>query len=332
MVSKQYGLTYEQMEEFVKTVRLPMGQELFDRRTYRIEPLYYLDLSPKFRKDVGFYKKVLILSDGCEQPIGAVFFTDDEIFVMYTLEEYRNQKYMATICQNGVLRSECGPHAVTIIPTDNIVSFEYFQMIHHMLLCAGVRIYNLDSCFQQLLKVSPEVEGTYGENYESFVAAYGVDAAYERLVDGTPLSKRLANAVDLILYDNRTKLISVTDDRVVFEYRPAKDLVIRMGSFGPDVVLGLFTIDANFVGRGSKLETLFQSDHAQVNLLMQHIPWNNLPAFLKYFVELYMECFNHGILLKRDSAENREARISRFQAALAQKFDSNFFEYIRDFR
>ena len=326
-VQKIYGLTYEQMEEFIKTVNLPIGQELYDRRTYRIEPLYYLDLDQKFRKLVAYYSKVLILSDGLDHPIGAVFFDGASSLIMYMLQEHRDQKNMATICQNGILRSECYPYQAVQMPIDDLESYEYFQKIHHLLLCCGLRINNLDSCFGKLLEVSPEVEGCYTENgYSSFMAAYGVDGAYERLAPGEPMSIRLARSTNLILYDNRTVLTEVTDDHVVFDYRPAKNLNIRMQSVGSDVMLGLFSIDATIENRGKKVP-FFQSDNASEEFLSQHVPWSQLPEFLKQFMAVFDRVFT-----KRSFVDNPGQMMGRFEHELKDKFEPVFFEYIRDFR
>ena len=251
---RTYGLTFGQMEEFIKTVKLPIGQELFDRCTYRVDPLYYLDLDQKFRKAVAYYSKVLILSDGLDHPIGGVFFDGNSTLIMYMLEEYRTFKHMSAICHNGILRSECYPYQAVRIPLDSLDSYEYFQKIHHMMLCCGLRINNLDACFEKLLSISEEVAGCYADNgYSSFVAAYGVDGAYERLAPGDPMNERLARSTSLILYDNRTQLVSNTSDCVVFDYRPAKNLIIQMRSVGSDVMLGLYAIDARVIGRGKKV-------------------------------------------------------------------------------
>jgi hypothetical protein len=326
-VQRTYGLTYEQMEEFIKTVNLPIGQELYDRSTYRIEPLYYLDLDLKFRKLVAYYSKVLILSDGLDHPIGAVFFDGDSTLIMYMLEEHRDQKHMTTICQNGILRSECYPHQAVKIPIADIDSYEYFQKIHHMLLCCGLRVDNLDACFLRLLEVSPEVAGCYGEGgYSSFFAAYGVDASYERVVSSEPMSRRLARSTSLILYDNRTVLTSVTNDHVIFDYHPAKYLSIRMQSVGSDLALGLFAIDARIENRGKQVP-FFQSDNALDPFLAQYVPWSQLPEFLKQFMAVFERVFT-----KRGFMENASNVMGRFECELKEKFEPVFFEYIRDFR
>ena len=139
--------------------------------------------------------------------------------------------------------------------------------------------------------MSPEVAGCYGEEgYSSFVAAYGVDAAYERDAPGDPMSERLARSTNLILYDNRTTLTVVTADRVVFDYRPAKNLTIRMQSVGSDVVLGLFAIDARIENRGKQVP-FFQSDNVSDPFLAQHVPWSQLPEFLKQFMAVFDQVF-----------------------------------------
>ena len=325
---RTYGLTFGQMEEFIKTVKLPIGQELFDRCTYRVDPLYYLDLDQKFRKAVAYYSKVLILSDGLDHPIGGVFFDGSSTLIMYMLEEYRTFKHMSAICHNGILRSECYPYQAVRIPLDSLDSYEYFQKIHHMMLCCGLRINNLDACFEKLLNISEEVAGCYADNgYSSFVAAYGVDGAYERLAPGDPMNQRLARSTSLILYDNRTQLVSNTSDCVVFDYRPAKNLIIQMRSVGSDVMLGLYAIDARVIGRGKKVIPFFQSDSTSDEFLAQHVPWSQLPEFLKQFMAIFEQVFTTWSF-----ADNSEKIIAEFERKLHEKFTPVFFEYIRDFR
>ena len=321
------GLTFDEMEEFIATVSLPLGQLLYDRSTYRIEPLYYLDLDARFRKKVASYSKILIVTDGLDHPLGAIFFNYAYTLTLYMRKDYRGQSVMSNLCRNGILRSECYDYQCVNIPTDDIESFEYFQMLHHMLLFAGLRISNLDACYQRLLTVSPEVEASYGEGgYSSFVAAYGVDAAYERGFPGDPMSRRLADSTSLVLYDNRTKLAAVTDNLVQFEYRPVKQLVIVMTSTGSDIPIGMFTVEAKIESRGGA-KVFFSSDQTKNETLAQHIPWSQLPEFLKYFMSAFTQIFT-----KWGFSENAEQMKEKFEQALEEHMSPEFFTYVRDFR
>ena len=326
-MAQDVGLTFDEMEDFIATVHLPLGQLLYDRSTYRIEPLYYLDLDARFRKKVAYYSKILIVTDGLDHPLGAIFFNDRYTLTMYMRKDYRGQSVMSNLCRNGILRSECYDYQFVNVPTDEINSFEYFQMIHHMLLYAGLRISNLQACYERLVAVCPEVEASYGEGgYSSFVAAYGVDAAYERIQPGDPMSHRLADSTSLVLYDNRTKLVAVTDDVVQFEYRPAKQLLIVMTSTGSDIPIGMFTVEAKVEGRGGP-KVFFSSDRTENPTLAQHIPWSQLPEFLKYF----MAAFEH-VFTKWGFNEHPDQVQERFEHALEGHLSPEFFTYVRDFR
>jgi hypothetical protein len=314
------------MEEFIPTVDLPVGQLLFDRSTYRIWPLYYLDLNARFRKKAAGYSKILIVTDGLDHPLGAVFFDYADNLTMYMRKDYRNKGIMSELCKNGILRSECYEYQAVNIPPDMIDSFEYFQMLHHMLLCAGLRISNLSDCYERLLTISPDVETAYGDgNRSSFVAAYGVDAAYERTFPGASMARRLAESTNLVLYDDRTKLTVLTDELVRFEYRPTKQLVMTFTSAGSDIPIGLFAVEA-MVKTWGGTKVFFSSDQTDNAVLSQHIPWSQLPEFLKYF----MSIFEKGTrwIFNEDPNQVR----ARFEHKLEKHLCPEFFTYVRDFR
>ena len=61
--------------------------------------------------------------------------------------------------------------------------------------------------------------------------------------------------------------------------------------------------------------------------LAQHIPWSQLPEFLKYFMSAFTQIFT-----KWGFSENAEQMKEKFEQALEEHMSPEFFTYVRDFR
>lgn len=157
-------------ERILRRVRLPLGELLGDKTTYRVSSCDFPVLGAKAAKDLEMFDKFLVLSDGNLSVVGGVLFYGNTDIQITTLPKFRGKHYMSEIHRNGILASECYEGQRVSITPHAIKSFDDFKMKSHLLQLAGLKAKNIDDVYRYLSMLHyPGIEG-YDEN--SFVEEF----------------------------------------------------------------------------------------------------------------------------------------------------------------
>ena len=160
----------EVFERILHRVKLPLGELLGDKTTYRVSAYDFPILGAKAAKDLEMFDKFLVLSDGNLSVVGGVLFYGNTDIQITTLPKFRGMRYMSEIHRNGILASECHEGQQVSITTHAIRSFDDFKMKSHLLKLAGLKAKNIDEVYRYLSMLHyPGIEG-YDEN--SFVEEF----------------------------------------------------------------------------------------------------------------------------------------------------------------
>lgn len=146
-------MTMEAFDCILRHITLPIGKLLEDGRTYRLS-LSEGDIEIQDEeawKMLGYFDKLLVLSDGEGHVVGGVLFYGRFDLQVLMLDEYKGCGYMSAIHGNGILRAELDPEQEVSICMDGIASVDDFNMKVHLLSLIGLKAKNEDFLREQIL-------------------------------------------------------------------------------------------------------------------------------------------------------------------------------------
>ena len=163
----------EVFEEILQKIKLPLGELLDDRSTYRVTSDDFCKIRTRHKKELDFFDKFLIVTDDQKIAGGVLFYGDTDIQLII-FPEYSQKHIMSKICKNGILEAECYPNQKATISTKNIKSFDDFLMKHYLLSNAGIEISNLSKLYDHFkyFKYSDNYEEIEKYNSESFLREF----------------------------------------------------------------------------------------------------------------------------------------------------------------
>lgn len=134
--------------ELLHYIKLPCGTLLCDGTTYRLGKEDYPPR--KLKKELEYFEKILVLSDGMDNVVGGVLFYGSYDIQVTVFPRQRGKGYMSAIHKNGILKSECYPGQQVSIAVDELRSMNDFLLRDHMLKMAGLRAKNLPEVYRHL--------------------------------------------------------------------------------------------------------------------------------------------------------------------------------------
>ena len=161
----------ETFENILRYIRLPIGVQLYDRCTYRVEKQDFFKLH--HFNELDSFDKFLVLSDGNLHVVGGVLFYGATDLQVTVFKKYRGKGYMSAIHDNGILRSECYEGQRASVAVDNIRTMDDFLLRWYLLQKIGVPVKNLSDVYRHLVFWDKKNISNFTE--ESFVEAFSVD-------------------------------------------------------------------------------------------------------------------------------------------------------------
>lgn len=144
-------MTDETFEKILRKIKLPLGELLIDKSTYRLVSKDFKELKG-FIKALSSFEKMLVLTN--EQcVVGGVLFYDSDDIHIFVLPEYRGKHFMSKIHNNGILKAELHSKQKVSLNINDIESFDDFLMKHYLISKIGLKISNLEkihNSFSQL--------------------------------------------------------------------------------------------------------------------------------------------------------------------------------------
>jgi hypothetical protein len=163
-------MTDEMFVSILKSIKLPLGELLYDGTTYRVTYKYFNVFNAKQRQNLCDFEKFLVISDGNENVVGGVLFYGNCNLQAVVFPKYRGKHFMSKIHKNNILKSECYPNQVVTIEKDYIESFDDFNKKHYLLSCANLKVHNLQEVYDYMYRFS--FPGIEKYTKESFIAKY----------------------------------------------------------------------------------------------------------------------------------------------------------------
>ncbi len=140
----------ETFETILRSVVLPIGELLNDKKTYRVTRDDFEQINKKYRKELESFDKFLVLTSDGKTIVGGVLFYGSSDIQEIIFEEFRGQHFMSSIHKNGILANELYAEQRVTIVTSAIESFKDFKMKYYLASCIGLKISNLEEIYEYL--------------------------------------------------------------------------------------------------------------------------------------------------------------------------------------
>lgn len=150
MINRGIRMKEETFENILRSIKLPLGELLYDGNTYRVSYYDFPKLHHKYQKELSSLEKFLVLTNNKQTVVGGVLFYGNVDIQITIFPEYRGMHFMSRIHKNGVLKSECYANQKVTFITNAILSFDDFLMKHYLISCAGLKISNLQEIYEYL--------------------------------------------------------------------------------------------------------------------------------------------------------------------------------------
>lgn len=151
-------MTDRVFEDALRSLKLPIGKLLEDGTTYLLEgdTIHNCEALPD--KEFHDFDRFIVLSDGNGNVVGGLLFYGEYDLQAFTLEEYRHQGYLSSICKNGILESLLYPNQKISITESFLESREDLEMKEYLLSLIGITARNKESLetYKRLLRYMKE--------------------------------------------------------------------------------------------------------------------------------------------------------------------------------
>jgi hypothetical protein len=167
-------MTEDVFEDILHSVKLPVGVLLGDRSTYRVTSCDFHDIHTRHARELSFFDKFLVLTNGKGVVVGGVLFYGNTDMQATIFPEYRGKHFMSAIHKNGILKSECYPDQHVSIAKYEIKSFDDFLMKHYLASLIGLKIKNLAEIHRYMNMFMPcdKYRGFQELTEEDFIRKY----------------------------------------------------------------------------------------------------------------------------------------------------------------
>ena len=154
-------MTDETFEKLLRKIKLPLGDLLSDKSTYRLVSKDFKELKC-FIKALSSFEKMLVLTHE-QKVVGGVLFYNSVDIHAFVLPEYRGKHFMSKIHKNGILKAELYPEQQVTVNISDIESFDDFVMKHYLISRIGLKVSNLITPVQDnFIKVTPVAKKSDG--------------------------------------------------------------------------------------------------------------------------------------------------------------------------
>ena len=143
-------MTDETFEKLLRKIKLPLGDLLSDKSTYRLVSKDFKELKG-FIKALSSFEKMLVLTHE-QKVVGGVLFYGSVDIHIFVLPEYRGMHFMSKIHKNGILKAELYTNQKVSLNIDDIESFDDFVMKHYLITHIGLKVSNLEEIHSSLSK------------------------------------------------------------------------------------------------------------------------------------------------------------------------------------
>ena len=137
-------MTDADFEKILRCLKLPLGKQLSDGRTYRVTKGSFVRLDTESRQLLRNFDKMLVLSDGAGHVTGGVLFYGRFDLQAQMLPEYKGLGCMSAIHHNGILQAELEKRQEVSISEFGIDSVDDFNMKCYLLSLIGLKARNED--------------------------------------------------------------------------------------------------------------------------------------------------------------------------------------------
>ncbi len=149
-------MTDETFEKLLRKIKLPLGDLLSDKSTYRLVSKDFKELKG-FIKALSSFEKMLVLTHE-QKVVGGVLFYNSVDIHAFVLPEYRGKHFMSKIHKNGILKAELYPEQQVTVNISDIESFDDFVMKHYLISRIGLKVSNLMEIYNYFSKYNFDEE------------------------------------------------------------------------------------------------------------------------------------------------------------------------------
>lgn len=149
-------MTDETFEKLLRKIKLPLGDLLSDKSTYRLGQKDFKKIKGYIKALRNFEKMLVLTNEQCV--VGGVLFYDSDDIHIFVLPEYRGKHFMSEIHKNGILKAELHPKQRVSLNINDIESFNDFIMKHYLISRIGLKVSNLMEIYNYFSKYNFDEE------------------------------------------------------------------------------------------------------------------------------------------------------------------------------